>query len=397
MNALQLAWSNLWHHRARTLLAVVGVGAVVLLVFMQLGFLDSVRRTATLLSDKLDFDLLIISKGYISLGLPGSFSRDRLGQAGEIPGVRSVQSLTVSYGLWRRSRDRSETGEVRPEWSIMVLAVEPSQLEHVFRDPQGTVFGSSADLRRCEDLLGRTNTVLIDRTSRPEYGNLDTWRSGASYDLNSQEVVIGGDIAIGTGFGYNALVLVSEETLASIGGWPRGQVTFGLLAVEPGSDLAAIKQRLTAQLPPDVEVLTRADLENRERFFWMSRSAVGQFFLVGVGVALVVGGIFVYQMMAADINKHLPEYATIRALGYKGGYLSRVVYSQGGLLALVGYIPGVLLSLGCYALIRSGAGIPLVMTGERLGSVLLMTLAMCLISAAMAVRIVQRANPADLF
>jgi putative ABC transport system permease protein len=110
-----------------------------------------------------------------------------------------------------------------------------------------------------------------------------------------------------------------------------------------------------------------------------------------------VGGIFVYQMMATDINKNLPEYATIKALGYPGNYLSRVVYAQGVLLALVGYLPGLAVSLVGYELTRTGAGIPIGMTAARLAAVLVMTLLMCLLSASVAVRIVQRANPADLF
>ena len=75
-------------------------------------------------------------------------------------------------------------------------------------------------------------------------------------------------------------------------------------------------------------------------------------------------------MMAADISKLLPEYATIRALGYRGDYLSRVVYSQGLLLAVVGFLPGLLVSLACYEFIYEKSGIPLAMTPLRAAGVL---------------------------
>jgi putative ABC transport system permease protein len=400
MSPLRLAWSNLRHQLLRSLLALTGVAAVVLLVFMQLGFLDSVRRTATLLFDQLDFDLILVSSEYDNLQMPGSFPRARLAQARSADGVQSVRPLTASLGLWRSPRPvRNGRHDAQPEWNIMVLAVDPASLAEVFRDPVGGLVRSSDELAAYARLLGRGNTVLIDRTSRKEYGDAETWRPGTRNVLNGRSVVIVGDIKIGSGFGYNGLLLLSEETLATVTGWPAERVTFGLITLAPGHDPRRARDELARHLPEGagVKVLTRDDLSEYEIDFWMNRTAIGQFFLIGVGVALVVGGMFVYQMMAADINKNLPEYATIRALGYKGKYLSRVVIAQGVLLALLGYVPGLICSLVGYEMARDGAHIPIGMTTTRLVSVLGMTLLMCLLSASVAVRIVQRANPADLF
>ena len=167
--------------------------------------------------------------------------------------------------------------------------------------------------------------------------------------------------------------------------------------LRPGSDAEAVAEELAALLPKDVIVLTRARLASQEQNYWLLSTAAGQFFIAGVVIALIVGCIFVYQMMAADISKHLPEYATVRALGYRSVYLSRVVYSQGLLLAVVGFLPGLIASLACYEFIYEKSGIPLAMTLLRAGGVLLLTTIMCLGSALLAVRKVQRANPADLF
>ena len=50
----------------------------------------------------------------------------------------------------------------------------------------------------------------------------------------------------------------------------------------------------------------------------MQLTSVGQFLGVAVALAIVVGAIFVYQMMAADIRGMLPEYATVKAAVAKG-------------------------------------------------------------------------------
>ena len=87
-------------------------------------------------------------------------------------------------------------------------------------------------------------------------------------------------------------------------------------------------------------MLTRDEMNAAERDYWLRLTSVGQFLVVAVVLAVVVGVIFVYQMMAADIRNMLPEYATVKALGYRPPYLTGVVLWQAVLLAVFGYAPG---------------------------------------------------------
>ena len=89
-----------------------------------------------------------------------------------------------------------------------------------------------------------------------------------------------------------------------------------------------------------MKIYTRDEMNSAERNYWLRLTSIGQFLLVAVVLAVVVGVIFVYQMMAADIRTMLPEYATVKALGYRPGYLSAVVLWQAVLLAVFGYVPG---------------------------------------------------------
>ena len=143
--------------------------------------------------------------------------------------------------------------------------------------------------------------------------------------------------------------------------------------------------------------MTRAELGDRERRYWIDKTAVGQFFTFGVVLALLVGAIFVYQMMVADIKKRLPEYATLKAVGYRSGYLFRVVVWQAMFLAVGGFAGGFVTSLVLYSLTRAAAQLPVAMTAERMATVFALTTAMCVGSGLIAVRKVQTADPADLF
>jgi putative ABC transport system permease protein len=396
MNAFTLARSNLLHQRIRTLISLAGVAFAVLLIFSQLGFLGSVHRTATLLFDKLDFDLLLTSREYLDLDAAESFPRLRLAQAEGIPGVESVRPFSVGLGLWRGPQPQSSPRVDPRRWNILILGVRPEDLHLVFRNAGQGIFRDREELAAFETALARPNAVLIDRRSWPEYGSPEDLRPGAVVELNEQQLELAGNFEIGTGFGYNGLLLTSEATMDRVGGKIPRQVTFGLVKLRPGGDLRAVKDRLNEVLP-DARAYTRDEINAKESEYWVQETAVGRFFTLGVMVALVVGVIFVYQMMAADIQNHLSEYATIKAMGYRNGYLFRVILWQAGLLALVGFFPGLLASLGIYELTRHAARIPIDMTASRAVFVLLLTVVMCLCSGLLAIRKLRSADPADLF
>jgi putative ABC transport system permease protein len=396
MSALTLATLNLLHQRIRTLISLAGVAFAVLLIFSQLGFLGAVHQTASLLFDKLDFDLLLTSREYLNLNTPEGFPRLRLSQADAVAGVESVRPFSVCLGLWRGPRPHSSPHFDPRRWNIMILGVRPDDLHLVFRNSGQGIFRDREELEAFETALARPNAVLIDRRSWPDYGLAEDLQPGAAAELNEQQLELAGKFEIGTGFGYNGLLLTSEATMGRVGGIIPRQVTFGLVKLRPGVDRREVKERLNEFLP-DARAYTRDEINAKEAEYWVQETAVGRFFTLGVAVALVVGVIFVYQMMAADIRNHLAEYATVKAMGYRNGYLFRVILWQAGLLAVAGFFPGLLASLGIYEWTRQAARIPIDMTTSRAAFVLLLTVAMCLCSGLLAISKLRSADPADLF
>jgi putative ABC transport system permease protein len=395
MSAFALAGLNLLHQRLRTLISLAGVAFAALLIFSQLGFLGAVHNTATLLFDRLDFDLLLTSGEYLNLNTPGGFPRQRLAQAGAVAGVNSVRPFSVCLGLWRGPDPQLGPRDPR-RWNILVLGVKPEDLHLVFRYAGQGIFRDGNELSAFETALSRPNTVLIDRRSWPDYGSPSDLVLGAIVELNEQQLELAGNFEIGTGFGYNGLVMTSEPTIGRVGSIVPGEVTFGLVKLQAGVDRNEVKNRLNEVLP-NARAYTRDEINAKETDFWLQQTAVGRFFTLGVGVALVVGVIFVYQMMSSDIHHHLSEYATIKAIGYRNGYLFRVILWQACLLALIGFFPGLLTSLGIYEWTRQAARIPINMTANRAVYVLMLTMIMCLCSGLLAIRKLRSADPADLF
>ncbi|HEY1190847.1 MAG TPA: FtsX-like permease family protein [Gemmata sp.] len=405
MTPLRLAWANLVHKRTRTLIAATGVAFAVVLVFMELGLLGGVGRTATMLYDKLQFDLLITSSEYLDLSRAPEFSRTRLAQA-RVAGVADVVPVSFGAAGWRAPRQESPFGTTEPggALSINIVAVPPDRLQRAFVVGEGGVFASPEEARAAGHQLARLDTFLLDRRSKPEFGDVRHLRTlppdgsgGEAVRVNGRRASVVGGFDLGTGFSWNGMLLTSEETYSAFAMRPREVTTFGLVQLEPGTDPVAVQRHLRAVLPPDVKVHTRAEINASERNYWLRLTSIGQFLLVAVVLAVVVGVIFVYQMMAADIRNMLPEYATVKALGYRPPYLTGVVLCQAVLLAVFGYVPGFVAALGLYYVASNFGGIPTAMTLGTAAGVLALTCFMCLASGLLAVRKVHAADPADLF
>ena len=104
---------------------MAGVAFAVVLVLLQLGFLASVRQTATRIYDHLDFDLLLVSPEYLHLAKAGTIER-------RTTGASRVASRSCRHRAGRRFSAVAHvaTGQRR---GIMLMAVDPH--ERVFALP----------------------------------------------------------------------------------------------------------------------------------------------------------------------------------------------------------------------------------------------------------------------
>lgn len=406
MTPFRLAWANLAHKWRRTAIAAGGVTFAVVLIFMELGLLGGVGRTATMLFDKLNFDLLITSSEYLDLSRPGVFPRSRIAQASAANGVVEVIPLSVGVGGWRLPARKGFFGTIPGGgvMSINLIALPPDRVERAFAVGPDGVFPNFETAHEAGLRLGRLDAFLFDRRSKPEFGDAATLESlppdgseGDAIRLNGMRAAVVGHFDLGTGFSWNGMLMASEASFAEYMMRPADEVNLGLVQLGPGTDPVAVQRELRAILPDDVVVFTRDEINAAERRYWLRITSVGQFLVVAVILAVVVGVIFVYQMMAADIRAMLPEFATVKALGYRPSYLTGVVLWQAVLLAGLGYLPGFVVAIGLYAVARAYGGIPTGMTAEVAAGVLVLTLGMCLASGLLALRKVHTADPADLF
>lgn len=387
-----LAWRNLVHNRVRTLVAVAGVTFAVVLIFMQLGFFGAVETTATVVYSALDFDLCIRSKDYLHFADSRSFPDARLKQAQGIAGVKSVSPFYVGIRLWRNPQPNK--GE---EYGVMVMGCRPQDPLFLREDIQQTA----------REVLVKEDVVLIDSLTRKEFGPKNGSRFGDEdigvvTEVMHRKVRVGGHFRLGTGFASNGAVLMTDRSYVRVSpGQSLSRVCLGLIKLEEGADADDVAARMRAALPggrnPDVEVLTREEVLAVERNRWVGRTSFGLIFQLGVGVALFVGTAIVYQVLSADVTSLMPEYATLKAMGYANSYLMKVILQQAVVLSLLGFLPGWGLAQVLYYVTSEGAGIPIQMTRQNLLLVLVLSVVMCVLSGFGAARKTLNADPAELF
>ncbi len=107
--------------------------------------------------------------------------------------------------------------------------------------------------------------------------------------------------------------------------------------------------------------------------------------------------IIVYQILFADVQDHLKEYATLKAMGYTHGYLRGVVLQEAVILAVLGFLPGMGIAYLVFSRGADATRLPLEMSVESALSVFALTVVMCAGSGMMALRKLRAADPAEVF
>ncbi len=378
-----LGWLQLSHDKGRLLVALAGIAFADVLMFMQLGFQAALFESNTTLNRSLNADVILLSPQARNTLALSTFTRRRLYQAMDIPGVESVDALYLNSITWKNPQTRRET-------IVQVLGVNPTR--------------PALDLPDVNQQLHKIkmpDTCLFDRGARGDYDEvipqIDQGQT-VTTEVQRRTITIGGLFQMGASFGADGTLVASDQNFLAL--FPRRQaasISLGLIQLEPGADLTQVTTALKDHLGDDVNVMTREEFIAFEENYWQRQSPIGFIFGIGTAMAFVVGVVIVYQVLSTDVNAHLQEYATFKAIGFHHRYLLMVVFEEALILAVLGFIPGVALPVGLYGLTRNATALPLFMTATRASIVFFLTVVMCALSGAIATRKLQAADPADMF
>jgi putative ABC transport system permease protein len=376
--SVPLAWRNLVANKQRLLRSAAGIGFAVLLMLMQLGFEQAFFDSQLQVLRGLDGDILIQSIHKYQFATRDPFPMADLDTARTVTGVASARPLYADWFdfFWKNPAD----GKV---FLMRAFGFNPD--EPVFLFP---------DVNANREKLKEANTVLVDRRGRRFLG-MDT--AANETEINGAKVKIVGGFELGPDFISDGTAIMSDRTFSSLLHGAAPGVDTAVIKVHPGEDPMVVQRALRKALPATIAAFTKLELIEFERKFQAAVSSAGPIFAMGTIVGFVVGMLISYQVTYTDLAEQLPQYATLKAIGYRTGYLLRVVLEQAAFNALAGWISALLVGILLYRIIGQAALLPLHMTAKIIFVSLGLTLGMCLISAAIAVTRVIKADPAEVF
>ncbi len=380
---IPLAWLLLTRQPFRLLVALAGICFAGILMFMQLGFRDGLFEASVTVHKLFDADVVLISPRSMSSISMSGFPRRRLIQAMAHPDVIGISPVNWNFLLWRNPEKLTTR-------SILALGFEPG--DPLLKD-EG--FESSSDA------LKNRGRVLFDELSRPEFGPIaERFREGlvVETEVAGKRVRVAGLVALGPSFGADGNLITSRETyLQLMPSLPPGSIEIGLIRLSSESNPYEVVKSLRNSLPNDVRVLTLQEFIDFEKNYWRSSTSIGFIFTLGAAMGFIVGSVIVYQILYSDVSDHLPEYATLIAMGYQIKTLLGVVAREGMLLSVMGYIPAYVAGEALYALVRNSTKLPVAMDPSRALLVFFLILFMCMGSALVAMRRLIDADPAEIF
>jgi len=339
--------------------------------------------------------------------MPEPFPRRRLEQVRTVPGVREAHPMYLDNASGRLRDTNPNPADRGPTLGIRVIGVDPSA--HLLDVPELNPAGDQAAK------LTVPGTAFYDRRTKKNpahpdqtvYGRFD---EGVETELSKSKIRLVGEVDLGTDFTCDGTLVMSDQTFLDIlrrpyafpSDSPAANVDLGLIRLDPSADREQVKEAIrravsTGEADADVDVFTVEELKEREHTFWLNNTPIGFAFGFGTFMGFAVGVVICYQILSGDVTDHLPQYATLKALGYGNGYLAWVVLQESLILAVLGFVVGLGVSWVAYEVLTASTGMPLRMTPDRIAWVFAGTVAMCAASGLVALMGLLKADPADVF
>jgi putative ABC transport system permease protein len=379
---LPIGWLQLTHNRTRFVAALSGVAFANVLVFVQLGIMNSMGAATLRPYDFFHADIMISAGDSNALTDGGNVARQWLLQAMADPAVTDGMGLFLANVDW----DRGET-----DITLLTFGVDPVKKALIGPDIAGDL-----------SLLQVQDAAILDRVARglaKEEAASIRPQTPLAFEAMGRTLVAYTTFAGGGGFGGDGYMLVSDQTFLSL--FPTRSSAAPdhiLLTLRPGADVPAAVERLRKLISdPSLRIRSYADAAQADLQYQQTRRPTGIIFGFGVLIGVLVGLVIVYQVLSTDVADHLREYATFKAMGYGPGFFLGVVFEEALVLGIMGFIPGLIIGTSILTLMGKITTLPLTMSFSMAISVFVGTVVFSALSGAIATRRLAAADPADLF
>jgi putative ABC transport system permease protein len=385
--AVRIAVQQALRKARRSVAAFVGITGGILLVLVQLGFQSALYESSVRLHHILKGDLIMAPVEFRSLVNAPWFRYDHLLAALANPAVASVAPLYIGQVPMRNVDNRYRD-------VIMGIGID-------LNNPAVDLTAVGADIRD----LAIPGNVLFDARSQPAFGDVmakfrPTGRTDLEIayngDVLQRKVTVIGTYALGGSIVFTGSMLASLDTLAGLSREPIDRLTIGTISLKPGADPEQVRADLATTLSPDVKIFTKAAFVDYEIFYWKTEKPIGFLFDMGAIIGFLISAIYTYQVLYQIVDENLPQYALLKSMGYPRGFFIVLVIATAAILTLTAMPAAVLAGYIVYAICAKATMLDVQLTVLRVVSVAAVMQVLSLVSALIAIRRLNRADPATL-
>lgn len=371
---LTLASRNLFYDRLRFVATMVGIVFSVVLVMIQMGLFLGFGRMVTTMIDHASADLWVLPKGAKCFEDPSLLDAKLRDKVASVAGVASVVPLVIGFSDWRL-----DSGEMTP---VFIVGAD---LKDGALQPWNVDEG---DVKA----LAQTGAVAVDRSY---FDRLGINRIGDTAEIRGHRVKV---VALTDGirsFTTTPYVFVDLKNARLYTGTFPDRASDLIVRLKPDADRGKVVEAIRAQAG-DAEVLSSDEFRSRSRSFWLFGTGAGAALFAGALLGVIVGTVIVAQTLYSSTKDHLPEFATLRAMGSSNSYIYTVIIYQALINAAIGFV--IAAGIG-YVVVEMTAksALPIVITSWLVAALLALTIVMCVASGIGAIVRVVRIDPATVF
>jgi len=339
----------------------------------QMGLYLGFTRMVTTVIDHASTDLWIVSSGakyFEDLSLLNTSMEKPLRA---IDGVAEVLPVVAGFSAWKL-----------PDGAMTSVFIIASDFTASGLSPWNLVEGTVQSLTAA-------GTVAIDRSY---YDRLGVAGVGATAEIRALPVTVTAATEGIRSFTTTPYVFTGLGGARSYIGLPGGFTTHFLVRLKPEADIDQVRQNVLSNFS-GVQALTPDQFREQSRSFWLFRTGAGAALVAGALLGVIVGTVIVAQTLYSSTKDHLYEFATLRAMGASDTYIYKVIISQALINAIVGFAIAALIGT-VTAHFKAKSALQIVITGNLMIGLFILTVVMCIVSAIAAIVRVLRVAPATV-
>jgi putative ABC transport system permease protein len=371
---LVLAYKMLLHHKTRLMVTVLGIGVAFFLSAAQLGLLVGWCNTTSALVRHAAVDVWVMAPHTPAFDYGTAIPKQRLYQVRNVPGVEWAEGMFMGWNFWQRPDGRRV--------NVELIGLDDSLVGGPWEVKQG-------DLA----VVHAPESVVVDDLYRDVLG-IDG--VGDEVEMLGKRAVVR---AVSTGvrtFTTSPFVFTSLKTAIKYDKrYREDEITYVLARGDPGVPAARLRDAIRREVP-NVEALTSDEFALRTMKYWMLETGAGITVVLTAVLGLVVAAVIISQTLFAITQDHLPDYATLSALGFSRGRLVGTVLVQSLLLGGAGTLLGSA-AFAVAARFSAASPIPLEATPPSFAALVAICLGCCLLASGVSIRTLFRLDPLLVF